>query len=210
MEAIMAVWSGYTHRKTSVSRSQLRPYIEQAIDQIQFVIGDPASSTPAAIRAAMGHPEPFKLSYVEVGNEDFFSTTYSYRWKDYLTTLSVQFPNLKFIATSIPYSQTLTPKPLQYDVHDYNTPSWFASNSFYYDTFERDGTHYFEGEYAAISSNANDLFGTPANGKFIYPVMQGSVGEAAFMTGLERNSDIVFAASYAPLLNNVNNSQWVC
>ncbi|KZP01949.1 glycoside hydrolase family 51 protein, partial [Athelia psychrophila] len=112
------------------------------------------------------------------------------------------------MATSYPANPVLSPVALQYDVHVYQTPSWFADNSFYYDTFARDGTTYFEGEYASISINSSNLYSTPANGRFTFPEVQGSVGEAAFMTGLERNSDIVFAASYAPLLGHVNGSQW--
>ncbi|THG96501.1 hypothetical protein EW026_g5341 [Hermanssonia centrifuga] len=113
-----------------------------------------------------------------------------------------------FIATSDAFSPILSPTPQAYDVHVYQIPSWFAENSFYYDSFERNGTKYFEGEYAAISTNANDIFGTSADGRLLFPTMQSSSGEAAFMTGLERNSDIVFAASYAPLLQHVNSTQW--
>jgi len=118
------------------------------------------------------------------------------------------FPNLNFIATSNTFNPILSPNPLQYDVHVYQTPTWFAENSFFYDGFERNETTYFEGEYAAISMNSSDIFGSPANGRLVFPTMQSSAGEAAFMMGLERNADIVFSASYAPLLNHVANSQW--
>ncbi|KAJ7221862.1 alfa-L-arabinofuranosidase precursor [Mycena haematopus] len=209
MEAIMAVWSGFALGGTSVAEASLGPYIQQAIDQINFVIGDPTKSSPAALRASLGHPAPFPLTYVEVGNEDFFaSSTYTYRWHDFVTALQAEFPNLHFIATSDTFSPILSPNPLQYDVHVYQTPTWFAQNSFFYDGFERNATTYFEGEYAAISTNSSDIFGTPADGRLTFPTMQSSTGEAAFMTGLERNSDIVFSASYAPLLNHVANSQW--
>jgi len=144
-----------------------------------------------------------------VGNEDFFAaSTYVYRWHDFVTALTAQFPNLHFIATSNTFNPILSPNPLDYDVHVYQTPTWFAQNSFFYDGFQRNATRYFEGEYAAISTNANDIFGSPSDGRLTFPTMQSSTGEAAFMTGLERNSDIVFAASYAPLLNHVSNSQW--
>ncbi|KDR72485.1 hypothetical protein GALMADRAFT_749117 [Galerina marginata CBS 339.88] len=209
MEAIMAVWAGYAVTGISLPEDQLPPYIQQAIDQINFVIGDPAKSEAAAMRASLGHPKPFPLKYVEVGNEDFFAaTTYVYRWHDFVTALQAEFPDLHFIATSDVGSPTLTPKPTEYDVHVYQTPTWFAQNSFFYDTFARDGTHYFEGEYAAISTNPNNIFGSTAQGRLTFPTMQSAAGEAAFMTGLERNSDIVFAASYAPLLGHVTNNQW--
>ncbi|GJJ10700.1 hypothetical protein Clacol_004927 [Clathrus columnatus] len=153
-----------------------------------------------AKRAALGHPAPFELNYVEVGNEDFFSTTYPYRWRDFVGNLSAAYPAITFIATGYTFNPPLTPNPQAWDIHVYQTPEWFAQNAFIYDGFERNGTKYFEGEYAAISTNAGNLYGTPAEGRLTFPTMQSAAGEAAFMTGFERNADIVFAASYAPLL----------
>ncbi|KAF7797072.1 hypothetical protein EIP86_008264 [Pleurotus ostreatoroseus] len=215
MEPIMAVWSGkplqllvnaqadtgtgYSLGGTSLPESQLAPYIQQAVDQINFVIGEAGSSAPASLRASLGHPEPFTLHYVEVGNEDFFAAnTYPYRWRDFVGNLSAKFPQLTFIATSDAFDPVITPNPLAYDVHVYQTPC----------NFERNATKYFEGEYAAISTNPNDIFGSPSDGRLSFPTVQSASGEAAFMTGLERNSDIVFAASYAPLLQHVNSTQW--
>ncbi|KAF9459124.1 alfa-L-arabinofuranosidase precursor [Collybia nuda] len=209
MQPIMAVWAGFALGGTSVAETDLGPFIQQAADQINFVIGDPSKSTAAAMRASLGRVAPFNLTYVEVGNEDFFaSSTYVYRWKDFVNSLKGQFPQLHFIATSNVNDPVLSPKPTEYDVHVYQTPTWFAQNSFFYDDFQRDGTKYFEGEYAAISTNPNDIFGSPADGRLVFPTMQSATGEAAFMTGLERNSDIVFAASYAPLLGHVSGTQW--
>ncbi|KAF7323682.1 putative alpha-L-arabinofuranosidase A [Mycena kentingensis (nom. inval.)] len=209
MKAIMAVWSGFSLDGTSIAEADLGPYIQQAIDQINFVIGDPAKSAPAALRASLGHPAPYPLISVEIGNEDFFQpTTYSYRWNHFFTTLKATFPALEFLATTQLGNPVLSPKPPQYDLHVYQTPTWFAQNSFMYDNIARDGTMYFEGEYAAISTNSSDIFGTPEHGRLTFPTMQSAAGEAAFMTGLERNADIVFAASYAPLLNHLQDSQW--
>ncbi|KAK7046838.1 putative alpha-L-arabinofuranosidase A [Favolaschia claudopus] len=209
MQAIMAIWSGFALGGTSVAEADLGPYIQQAMDQINFVIGDSKMSVPAALRASLGHPDPYPLAYVEVGNEDFFAaSTYTYRWHDFVSALQPKFPNLRFIATSNTFNPILSPNPQSWDQHNYNTPSWFAENSFFYDGFERNGTTYFEGEYAAISTNSSDIFGTPATGRLTFPTMQSASGEAAYMTGLERNADIVFSASYAPLLNHVANSQW--
>ncbi|KAG1726923.1 glycoside hydrolase superfamily, partial [Suillus lakei] len=201
MEPIMAVWAGYSLNRASLPENELAPYIQQAIDQINFVIRNPATSEPAALCASLGHPEPFPLQYVEIGNEDFFaSESYIYCWRDFVGNLMATFPQLKFITTWYPFDPILIPIPKQYDNHVYQTPGWFTENAFYYDSFQRNGTYYFEGEYAVISTNASDIFGTPANRRLVYPDTQGSSAEAAFMTGLERNSDIVFAALYAPLL----------
>ncbi|EPS96452.1 hypothetical protein FOMPIDRAFT_47951 [Fomitopsis schrenkii] len=209
MQPIMAVWAGYSLNGESEPEGALEPFIQQAIDQIDFVVGDPSTSNAAALRASLGHPEPFYLRYVEVGNEDFFaSSSYAYRWPAFYGNLTAAFPDLTFIATTDPFNPVIYPIPPHYDVHVYQTPNWFIQNAFYYDSFERNGTTYFEGEYASISTNASNLYGTPAEGRLLYPTMQSSTAEAAFMTGLERNSDIVFAASYAPLLQLVNDSQW--
>ncbi|KAF5351206.1 hypothetical protein D9756_008459 [Leucocoprinus leucothites] len=200
MEPIMGVWAGFALGGTSVPQNQLGPYIQQAIDQINFAIGS-TNTGPGQLRASLGHPNPFKLTYIEIGNEDFFAAnTYTFRWTTYVNALKAAFPQLHFIATTDVNSPVLSPKPTEYDVHVYQTPTWFAQNVFFYDGFARDGTKYFEGEYAAISTNPNDIFGSPADGRLTFPTVQSAVGEAAFMTGLERNSDIVFAASYAPLL----------
>ncbi|PPQ68457.1 LOW QUALITY PROTEIN: hypothetical protein CVT26_006044 [Gymnopilus dilepis] len=196
MQPIMAIWAGYSLGGQSIAEGDLQPYIQQAADQINFVVGDPKKSAAAALRASLGHPEPFELNYVEVGNEDFFSTTYPYRWHDFVSALQPQFPKIHFIATTNPFSPIISPNPADYDIHVYQTPDWFAQNSFFYDTFE--------GEYAAISTNPDNIFGAPGTGRLTFPTMQSSAGEAAFMTGLERNSDIVFAASYAPLLGTPN------
>ncbi|PPQ80595.1 hypothetical protein CVT25_001557 [Psilocybe cyanescens] len=194
MEPIMAVWAGYSLDGSSVAAGNLQPYVQQAIDQINFVVGSPTSSAPAALRSSLGHPAPFKLNYVEIGNE----VSLTHRTFLQLT---------HFLATTYT-STSLSPSPNFYDVHVYNTPTWFAQNAFYYDTIARDGRKYFEGEYAAISTNSGNLYGTPAQGRLTYPTMQSAAGEAAFMTGLERNSDIVFAASYAPLLGHITANQW--
>ncbi|KAI0065236.1 glycoside hydrolase [Artomyces pyxidatus] len=204
MQNIMAVWSGYSLDTLSLPEDELAPYIEQAREQIEFAIGS-TTTKGGALRASLGRPQPFKLDYVEVGNEDFFAAnTYPYRWKDFVGNLSAAYPDIRFIATSDAWDPLLNPTPQSYDVHVYQTPSWFIDNAFYYDSFERNGTTYFEGEYAAISTNASDIFGVPADGRLLWSTMESASSEAAFMTGLERNSDIVFAASYAPLLATPN------
>ncbi|EIM81159.1 glycoside hydrolase [Stereum hirsutum FP-91666 SS1] len=210
MQSIMAVWDGYSLDGTSVAEGDLAPYVEQARAQIEFVVGN--TSTPGgALRASLGHPDPFTLNYVEVGNEDFIGEapeTVAYRWNAFYSSLSVDYPDIRFLATPDVSSPVLTPTPPSYDIHTYQIPSWFAENTDYFDDFERNGTTYFYGEYAVTSTNSSALYGTFEDGRLEYPIIGGSVSEAAFMTGLERNSDIVFAASYAPLLGHVNGSQW--
>ncbi|TFK36078.1 hypothetical protein BDQ12DRAFT_668021 [Crucibulum laeve] len=124
--------------KTSIAEGQLETYIQQAIEQINFVIGDPVTNEQ------------------EIGNEDFIgSSIYTYRWKDFATTLKMEFPDLhmskaptyelhEFIATTQPFNPILLPNPTEYDVHVYRTPTWFHQNSFIYDGFQQNRTKYFE------------------------------------------------------------------
>ncbi|KAH6900844.1 arabinofuranosidase [Coprinopsis sp. MPI-PUGE-AT-0042] len=208
-EPIMGVYSGFSLGGYSVPEDQLQPYIQQAIDQINFVIGDPSKSAAAALRKSLGREEPFPVRYVEIGNEDFLAPrTYIYRWRAFIEALEKEFPQLNFLATTLAWNPVLEPTPKYYDLHVYQTPTWFSDNAFYYDDFARNGTLYFEGEYAAISTNASDIYGRPENGRLIYPTMISAASEAAFMSGLERNSDIVFAAAYAPLIGHATRNQW--
>ncbi|KAF9051818.1 glycoside hydrolase family 51 protein [Panaeolus papilionaceus] len=203
MEPILGVWAGYGLSGSSVPENQLGPYVQEAVDLINFVIGDASKNSFAARRAALGHPEPFKLQYVEIGNEDFIGSapsTYTYRWKNFYNTLTATFPNLKYIATSYQNNPILSPNPKYWDNHVYQSPNWFYQNAHQYDSYARDGTMFFEGEYAAISVVPNDIW----NNRLTYPNIASAVGEASYMTGLERNSDIVFAAAYAPLIGTPN------
>ncbi|KAG2143080.1 glycoside hydrolase family 51 protein [Suillus clintonianus] len=200
--------TGYSLNGASLPENELAPYIQQAIDQINFVIGNPATSEPAALRASLGHPEPFPLQYVEIGNEDFFaSESYIYRWRDFADNLTATFPQLKFIATSYPFDPILDPIPKQYDNHVYQTPGWFAENAFYYDSFEVRTLYICIASYWEADCDTTESAMALTTLRVNMPSI-GSSAEAAFMTGLERNSDIVFAASYAPLLMNVANYQW--
>jgi len=188
----------------SVAEDDLEPYITEAINQINFVIGDASTNAEAAIRSAMGHPDPFTLNYIEIGNEDFFSpTTYAdYRWADFYNALSAEFPQLHFISTSATSGDvpSLTPAPTFWDLHIYSNPNFFIDGSFNFDILPRNGLQFFQGEYACMTDNSGD--------DLAFPFIDGSIAEAAYMTGFDRNSDIVFAASYAPLLQNLGDFQW--
>ncbi|KAK0229011.1 glycoside hydrolase family 51 protein [Armillaria fumosa] len=178
MEPIMAVWAGFALQGTSVSQDQLGPYVQQAIDQIHFTIGDPATNENAARRASLGHPEPFKLKYVEIGNEDFFAaSTYTYRWPAFVNALKAEFPDLHYIATSFPFNPVLSPTPTEYDNHLYASRSGMVQNGFFYDDVARDGTQYFEGEYASTTNDAGTTL--------TFPTMQSTAAEAVFMMGFE-------------------------
>ncbi|KAF5389000.1 hypothetical protein D9757_005077 [Collybiopsis confluens] len=205
MEPIMAVYAGYSLNGQSVASADMQQYITEAINQINFVIGS-TSTAQGAIRAAMGHPAPFTLNYVEIGNEDFLSqatASYaSYRWADLYNALSAEFPQLNFIATSATsgFVPAISPAPKFWDLHIYSNPNFFINGAFNFDILARNGLQFFQGEYATTTQNSG--------ASLPYPFIDGSIAEAAYMTGFDRNSDIVFAASYAPLLNHVSSTQW--
>jgi alpha-L-arabinofuranosidase len=193
-QPILAVFAGYTLNGSVVPQGQLAPYVQDALDEIQYAIG-PTTSTWGALRAADGHPAPFDLHYVEVGNEDQFDRSGSYnayRFPMFYDAIKAAYPELKIIATTNVASRT----PDVIDDHYYsNDPSVIAGDAHNYDATSRTGPKYMVGEYAVTQ-------GSPAG------TLAGALGEAALLTGLERDADVIIGASYAPLLVNVNAESW--
>jgi alpha-L-arabinofuranosidase len=193
-QPILAVFAGYTLNHTVVPQAQLAPYVQDALDEIQYATG-PVTSTWGAMRAADGHPAPFDVQYVEVGNEDQFDTSGSYnayRFPMFSDAIRAAYPQLKIIATTPVTSRT----PDVIDDHYYsNDPSVIAGDAHVYDSTSRTGPQHIVGEYAVTQ-------GSPTG------TLAGALGEAAFLTGLERDADVVIGASYAPLLVNVNATSW--
>jgi alpha-L-arabinofuranosidase len=194
---VMAVWAGLTLDGTVVAQADLAPYVQDALDQIEYAIG-PVSSTWGARRAADGHPAPFGIPYVEIGNEDFLNggtASYdAYRYPMFYDAIKARYPQVKLIATS-----TVTTRPTEItDQHYYNSAQFFEQAATMFDSYDRSGPLVFVGEYSA-TANAGGL---PTG------LLGNSIGEAAFMTGLERNSDVVLMSSYAPLFANYNHTQW--
>jgi len=201
-EPLLAVFAGYTLNGQHVPQEEFGPYIQDALDEIEYVIGD--VSTPwGARRAADGHPAPFPLSYVEVGNEDWFDGSGSYAWRftDMYDAIKARYPQLKVIATTGGLqggaaSSTPTGRvPDLSDDHYYAPPSFFAGVADRYDRADRAGRQYLVGEYGAQEGNPT-------------PTLRAAVGEAAMLTGLERNSDMVIGSMYAPILVHENDPNW--
>lgn len=181
----------------------LEPYIEDAIDLIEFANGS-VDSEWGKVRAEMGHPEPFNLKYLAIGNEQW-GEGYVERLIPFLEVLRKKHPEIKIIGTSGPapdgeHFDYLWPKMKELEVdlvdeHYYRSPEWFLENAARYDRYDRNGPKVFAGEFASHhQSRANNL--------------RAAISEAAFMTGLERNADVVHLATYAPLLAHVDAWQW--
>jgi alpha-L-arabinofuranosidase len=201
-EPILALYAGYALNGTHVPQDQFGPVVADALDEIEYAIGG-TDTTWGARRAADGHPAPFALHYVEVGNEDWFDRSGSYEWRftEMYDAIKAAYPQLKVIATTGGYqggAASTTPTgrtPDLVDDHYYNPPSWFAGNTHRYDTVDRNGPQVLIGEYGALD-------GSPTGS------LRAAVGEAAFLTGLERNSDIVIGSTYAPIIVNENAGNW--
>lgn len=187
---------------------QLGPFIQDALDLVEFASG-PADSPWGARRAAMGHPEPFHLKMMGVGNEQW-GPQYVERYALFAKALKAQYPDLKLVSAAGPSPdderfQFLWPKLRELhadlvDEHCYANPSWFFTNTHRYDHYDRNGPKVFMGEYAAQSVAAVSVKNRNT--------LECALAEAAYMTGLERNADVVRMASYAPLFAQAEAWQW--
>lgn len=188
--------------------SDLHNYIQDALDLIEFANG-PVSSPWGKMRADMGHPEPFNLTMLGVGNEQW-GPHYVERYKLFAAALKASHPEIELVVSAGPSpdgetfdSMWANWRSMHADIvdeHYYMRPEWFLNNSGRYDHYDRSGPKVFAGEYAAQTVAA-----TSENNRNNW---QAALAEAAFMTGLERNGDVVRMASYAPLLANVDAWQW--
>ena len=195
MPSILAVFAGYALGGEHVDAGpKLTPFVQDALDEIEYASGG-ASTKWGSLRAADGHPQPFSVPYVEIGNEDSFDKSGSYegRFAQFADAVSLKHPAIKIIATMPVKSR----RPDIVDDHFYRSAAEFEADWRHYDSYDRHGPKIFVGEYASQE-------GSPT------PNLGGALGDAAFMAGFERNADVVVLAAYAPLLVNVNPnaSQW--
>jgi alpha-N-arabinofuranosidase len=195
MQTVLAVYAGYSLRGDHIRAGpELTPFVEDALDEIEFATGD-VSTKWGAVRAKLGHPAPFSIRYVEIGNEDQFDRSGSYegRYAQFYKAIKARYPQLELIATT-PVHRA---KADVVDDHYYRRADEFFDDVKHYDAADRNGPKIFVGEWATRE-------GTPTTN------MGAALGDAAWMTGMERNSDLIVMASYAPLFVNVNpgGMQW--
>ncbi len=182
---------GMSHRE-NVPMDKMGEYVQDALDAIEYANG-PADSTWGALRAKAGHPAPFNLQYLEIGNENG-GPAYNERYALFAKAIGAKHPEIHLIANV--WGGYPKDSPVQIvDEHYYDTPDFFISQAGKYDSYDRNGPKVFVGEYA-VTKNAG--LGN----------LRGAIGEAAFMTGLERNSDIVVMAAYAPLFCHTSHKRW--
>jgi alpha-L-arabinofuranosidase len=191
-----------------VPLNELDPYIQDALDLIEFANGD-ATTEWGKLRSEMGHPSPFNLKYIGIGNEQW-EEQYIERYKIFEKILKTKHPEIKIVSGSGPFAsgkyfdlawnelRKLSPDLI--DEHYYMPPDWFFKNAGRYDNYDRKGIKIFAGEYAAHGAQGKESESRNT--------WYSALAEAAFMTGLERNADVVNMASYAPLLAHVDAWQW--
>lgn len=188
---LFVVNCGMSHREV-VPMDKMGEFVQDAIDAIEYANGS-IDTKWGALRAANGHPKPFGLKYLEIGNENG-GPAYNERYKLFFDAIRAKHPEIVLIANvwgGVPNSA-----PVEViDEHYYSTPEFFLQNAIRYDTYDRKGPKVYVGEYAVTQGCGNGN-------------LRGALGEAAFMTGMERNSDVVVMASYAPLFANLNAKAW--
>lgn len=183
---------------------ELRDYIDDALDLIEFANGD-VSTEWGALRAEMGHPEPFGLKFIAIGNEQW-GETYVEHLEPFVKAIREAYPEIRIVGSSGPNSEGeqfdyLWPEMARLgadlvDEHFYRPEKWFLAQGARYDNYDRKGPKVFAGEYACHGAGKK------------WNHFEAALLEAAFMTGLERNADIVHMATYAPLFAHVEGWQW--
>lgn len=180
--------------------ARIARWVQDTVDLIEFAVGDAETTEWGAKRAELGHPEPFDLRYIGLGNEEN-TDTFQANFPRFRDAVEAAYPEITIISNSGPDDAGARFDELwefnraqgvdMVDEHYYNDPAWFLQNSERYDAYDREGPHVFLGEYAS----RGNTFGN-------------ALAEAAYMTGLERNSDLVELASYAPMFANEDHVQW--
>ncbi|MFD5828925.1 alpha-L-arabinofuranosidase C-terminal domain-containing protein [Lentzea sp. NPDC060358] len=200
LPVVPALVTGCGQNRATDDPALLQRHIQDTLDLVEFANG-PADSVWGRKRAEMGHPAPFGLTHLAVGNEENLPDEFFARFTRFRAAVNARYPDITVVGNSGPDDTGSTFDRLwqlnrqggvkMVDEHYYNSPSWFLENNDRYDSYDRNGPKVFLGEYASQDD------------KFF-----NALSEAAFMTGLERNADVVELASYAPLLSNEDYVQW--
>jgi alpha-N-arabinofuranosidase len=213
-EPVLAVYAGYSLKGAHVKPGpDLEPYVQDALDEIEYVTGDKASKWGAQ-RVKDGHAKPFPLHYVEIGNEDWFDKSGSYdgRFAQFSDAIKAKYPELKCISTvgnEQPASKRVhSRQPDVLDEHYYRNASTFLSEGHdRFEKYDRKGPEIFVGEWASYETSFPPWDKRSA-GEPPTPRMRAAIGDAAWMAAMERNAELIKMNCYAPLFVNINGRQW--
>jgi alpha-L-arabinofuranosidase len=190
-DPLFVINAGMSHNGF-VPLKDMKPWVQDALDALEYANGS-AESRWGALRARNGHPAPFNLQYIEIGNENG-GPIYDERYALFHDAIKAKYPNVQLIANvwgGYPKNRPVS----MIDEHYYASSRFFIDNATKYDSYDRKGPKVYVGEYAVTQGCGNGN-------------LRAALGEAAFMTGMERNSDVVVMSSYAPLFANVNDKKW--
>ena len=202
-------YQNWEDESAHVPMDELQPYIDDCLDPIEFANG-PTTSKWGKIRADMGHPAPFNMKYIGVGNEQWGEFYYE-RLKPFVAAIRAKYPDIKIVGTSGPVPEDKPDNTYRFedgwkamkaqkadlvDEHYYRNEEWFLTHGLRYDTYDRKGPRVFAGEYACHGEGKK------------WNHYEAAILEAAFMTGFERNADIVHMTTPAPLFAHVDGWQW--
>lgn len=212
-EPVLCLYAGFSPKDNAISAGMdLLPYVEEALNEIEYVIG-PVDSEWGAKRAAAGHPEPFPLHYVEIGNEDWSDRSDSYhsRFAQFYDAIKRKYPQLKCISSVGNDQSRRMVKGREPDVIDehysHSTQEFMENFGGYFDRYSRRGLQILVGEWTAYEDSSIRPDDQKSKSLNCTPNMTAAIGDAMFMTEMERNADIVKMQSRAPLLANVNKTQ---
>ena len=199
---------GIGGQQGGIPMADMPAYVEEICNLIEWANGDPATNEWAKMRAEAGHPKPFNLKYLGLGNEDIISTVFEERYEMICKAVRERYPDIKICGTVGPFHSpsadytegwdfTKKHPNLQYmvDEHYYESTGWFMHNRDYYDSYDRSAAKVYLGEWAA-STNVKR------------PNVETALAEALYLTDIERNGDIVEMTSYAPMLSKDGHSNW--
>ena len=200
--------AGLAGQQGGIPMDQMAAYIQELLNLIDWANGDPATSPWAKMRADAGHPAPFNLKYIGIGNEDIISTTFEERYEMICRAIRQHYPDIKICGTVGPFHTpsadyiegwdfTKKHPDLQYmvDEHYYESTGWFMHHRDYYDRYDRQSAKVYLGEWAAST-------------KAKRPNIETALAEALYLTDIERNGDVVEMTSYAPMLCKDGHSNW--
>lgn len=223
IEPVLAVYSGFSldvwgQSGTSFPPNRMQEIVQEALDELEYAMGD-VSTKYGAMRAAHGHPAPFNIKFVEIGNEDWFSTTYPYRWSAMYNGLKAVYPNITYISTAFNEYASLynisIPAGAWWDTHHYEEPSYFLENFNFYDNWQSSTNNtdvgVLLGEYSVYQVDTPSgvvNYSNPADIHVSFPRMLSAIAEGVYALGGERNPGTVKMSSYAPSLMNRNWYNW--
>ena len=222
LQPILGVYAGFSldifgQEGTSFPEDQMGRILDDILNEIEFVTGG-TNTTYGAMRAEYGHPAPYELNFIEIGNEDWFSTTYPYRFPLLYQGIKERHPNITLISSAFDenddYNITI-PAGGIWDKHDYQTPSYFLQNFDLFDNWQEDtdneGVTIFIGESSVFQFDTPSgvvNFSNPEGLHIPYPNLMSALGEGVYLLGAERNPSVIDFIAYAPSLANLNWENW--